>query len=294
MALSIRRHGERSTSTPTPCRCRCWHVWPTAGSRTSTACPTGSSGWTPGSAAWARGRRCPWRAVQYDVAVRLSEMDGAGVDRHAVSLPPFLFASTSDDGQFVSGRRAAGQRRAGRVRRRRAGPPARAGFGAARLARTRRRRPGAASTSSGWRASRSAAAAAVATSTTRSTASCGRCSPSAGRSSSCTPAASRTRSGSATGTCRSSSGTRPRPRSRSPAWCSAARWSATRSTCAWPTAAAACRRCAGGWTWAGSARRSPGRRRCRRARTPTGCTTTPRCSTRRCCAGWSRTWAPST
>ena len=49
----------------------------------------------------------PWAPLplarsQYDVAVRLSEMDGEGVDRHAVSLPPFLFASTSDDPQFVS------------------------------------------------------------------------------------------------------------------------------------------------------------------------------------------------
>ena len=49
----------------------------------------------------------PWAPLplarsQYDVAVRLSEMDGAGVERHAVSLPPFLFASTSDDRQFVS------------------------------------------------------------------------------------------------------------------------------------------------------------------------------------------------
>jgi hypothetical protein len=46
--------GERSTCTPTPCRCRSWHVWPSAGSRTSTVCPTGSSGWTPGQ------RRGPW------------------------------------------------------------------------------------------------------------------------------------------------------------------------------------------------------------------------------------------
>ena len=113
----------------------------------------------------------PWAPLplarsQYDVAVRLSEMDGEGVDRHAVSLPPFLFASTSDDAQFVVRRGAARQRRAGRLRRRRPGPPARAGFGAPRVPRTRRRRPGAASTSSGWPGSPSAAAAAVATSTT--------------------------------------------------------------------------------------------------------------------------------
>jgi aminocarboxymuconate-semialdehyde decarboxylase len=44
----------------------------------------------------------PLARSQYDVPVRLSEMDGIGVDRHAVSLPPFLFASTSEDPQFVS------------------------------------------------------------------------------------------------------------------------------------------------------------------------------------------------
>ena len=68
---------------------------------------------------------------------------------------------------------------------------------------------------------------------------------------------------SATSTCRSSSATRWRPRSRSPGWCSAACWSGTRSPCAWRTAAAACPRCADGWTWAGSARTSPAPRRCR-------------------------------
>jgi aminocarboxymuconate-semialdehyde decarboxylase len=49
----------------------------------------------------------PWAPLplarsQFDVAVRLSEMDSIGVDRHAVSLPPFLFASTADDRQFVA------------------------------------------------------------------------------------------------------------------------------------------------------------------------------------------------
>ena len=49
----------------------------------------------------------PWAPLplarsQYDVAVRLSEMDGAGVERHAVSLPPFLFCSTADDEQFAT------------------------------------------------------------------------------------------------------------------------------------------------------------------------------------------------
>jgi aminocarboxymuconate-semialdehyde decarboxylase len=44
----------------------------------------------------------PLARSQYDVAVRLSEMDEMGVGRHAVSLPPFLFASTSDDARFVA------------------------------------------------------------------------------------------------------------------------------------------------------------------------------------------------
>ena len=49
----------------------------------------------------------PWSPLplarsQYDVTVRLSEMDGAGVARHAVSLPPFLFASTADDERLAT------------------------------------------------------------------------------------------------------------------------------------------------------------------------------------------------
>ena len=43
----------------------------------------------------------PLARSQYDTAVRLAEMDAMGVDRHAVSLPPFLFASTPDDRRFV-------------------------------------------------------------------------------------------------------------------------------------------------------------------------------------------------
>jgi aminocarboxymuconate-semialdehyde decarboxylase len=44
----------------------------------------------------------PLARSQYDVDVRLSEMDEVGVHRHAVSLPPFLFASTSDDEQLAT------------------------------------------------------------------------------------------------------------------------------------------------------------------------------------------------
>jgi aminocarboxymuconate-semialdehyde decarboxylase len=39
---------------------------------------------------------------QHDPAVRLAEMDAVGVSHHAVSLPPFLFASTASDGSFVA------------------------------------------------------------------------------------------------------------------------------------------------------------------------------------------------
>jgi aminocarboxymuconate-semialdehyde decarboxylase len=45
----------------------------------------------------------PLARSQYDVAVRLSEMDEVGVERHAVSLPPFLFCSTADDEAFATG-----------------------------------------------------------------------------------------------------------------------------------------------------------------------------------------------
>jgi aminocarboxymuconate-semialdehyde decarboxylase len=49
----------------------------------------------------------PWAALplapsQHEVAARLPEMDVAGVSHHAVSLPPFLFASTADDADFVA------------------------------------------------------------------------------------------------------------------------------------------------------------------------------------------------
>jgi aminocarboxymuconate-semialdehyde decarboxylase len=44
----------------------------------------------------------PLARSMYDVDVRLSEMDEVGVHRHAVSLPPFLFASTADDGQLAT------------------------------------------------------------------------------------------------------------------------------------------------------------------------------------------------
>ena len=53
---------------------------------------SGVGPWTP----------LPLARSQHDVAVRLAEMDEVGVDRHAVSLPPFLFASTADDGALVT------------------------------------------------------------------------------------------------------------------------------------------------------------------------------------------------
>jgi aminocarboxymuconate-semialdehyde decarboxylase len=44
----------------------------------------------------------PLARSQYDVPIRLSEMDHVGVRRHAVSMPPFLFCSTSDDRRLVT------------------------------------------------------------------------------------------------------------------------------------------------------------------------------------------------
>src|SRR5689334_4759129 len=46
--------------------------------------------------------RLPLAPSQHDPQVRLVEMDAAGVSHHAVSLPPFLFASTADDAGFVA------------------------------------------------------------------------------------------------------------------------------------------------------------------------------------------------
>jgi aminocarboxymuconate-semialdehyde decarboxylase len=53
---------------------------------------SGVGPWTP----------LPLARSQYDVTVRLSEMDAVGVARHAVSLPPFLFASTADDERLAT------------------------------------------------------------------------------------------------------------------------------------------------------------------------------------------------
>ena len=56
-----------------------------------------SSGSTPGSAASARGPRCRWPARSTTWPSGCRRWTTSGCDRHAVSLPPFLFASTADD-----------------------------------------------------------------------------------------------------------------------------------------------------------------------------------------------------
>jgi aminocarboxymuconate-semialdehyde decarboxylase len=47
------------------------------------------------------GTPLPLARSQHDATVRLPEMDTAGVSHHAVSMPPFLFASTATNGTFV-------------------------------------------------------------------------------------------------------------------------------------------------------------------------------------------------
>ncbi|WP_395726646.1 amidohydrolase family protein [Nakamurella sp.] len=48
------------------------------------------------------GAPLPLARSQHDVATRLAEMDEAGVDVHAVSLPPFLFATNATDAAFAA------------------------------------------------------------------------------------------------------------------------------------------------------------------------------------------------
>jgi len=48
------------------------------------------------------GAPLPLARSQHDVATRLTEMDEAGVDVHAVSLPPFLFCTNADDAAFAT------------------------------------------------------------------------------------------------------------------------------------------------------------------------------------------------
>ena len=81
----------------------------------------------------------PLARSQYDVAVRLAEMDEAGVDLHAVSLPPFLFCTNADDEAVRHRHRRRGQRRTRRLRRGRPRPAGRPRLRAARLAGRRRR-----------------------------------------------------------------------------------------------------------------------------------------------------------
>jgi aminocarboxymuconate-semialdehyde decarboxylase len=47
------------------------------------------------------GADLPLTPSQYDVDVRLEEMDKLGVSHHAVSMPPFLFCSTATNANFV-------------------------------------------------------------------------------------------------------------------------------------------------------------------------------------------------
>ncbi|MFY9931706.1 MAG: amidohydrolase family protein [Streptosporangiaceae bacterium] len=43
----------------------------------------------------------PLARSQHDVHARLAEMDDAGISHHVVSMPPFLFCSTAEDGDLV-------------------------------------------------------------------------------------------------------------------------------------------------------------------------------------------------
>jgi aminocarboxymuconate-semialdehyde decarboxylase len=48
------------------------------------------------------GAPLPLARSQYEVGVRLAEMDDIGVYQHAVSLPPFLFCSTAENERFAT------------------------------------------------------------------------------------------------------------------------------------------------------------------------------------------------
>jgi aminocarboxymuconate-semialdehyde decarboxylase len=67
-----------------------------------TGVPEGTVRLDPAVSGVAPDTPVPLAVSQYDPAVRLAEMDAAGVSHHAVSLPPFLFASTAPDDRLVA------------------------------------------------------------------------------------------------------------------------------------------------------------------------------------------------
>ena len=156
----------------------------------------------------------PLARSQYNPGTRLQEMDQAGVTIHAVSMPPFLYCSNSEDRQLVStvithGNNELAEYVAG-------GGNRLYGLGSVPLGL-----PDGAQEAQrclddlGLTASRSAPEAPVRISTTRSTTICGHCSPNETRSCSCIPAASPTSTASGISIFRSSSGIRWRRRSAS-------------------------------------------------------------------------------
>ena len=75
----------------------------------------------------------PLARSQYDPRARLAEMDDVGVWAHAVSMPPFLYCSNSEDRRLVTTYDRARQRRTRRLCRRGLRPVARSRIDPARI-----------------------------------------------------------------------------------------------------------------------------------------------------------------
>ena len=92
----------RSTCTTMRCLCHCSNGLNGAGLADLSRIGDDVVLLDPAVSGVAKNAPLPLARSQYDPRTRLAEMDDVGVRAHAVSMPPFLYCSNSDDGGLVT------------------------------------------------------------------------------------------------------------------------------------------------------------------------------------------------